>query len=79
MTDATDTGAAAADPAGQAAAADPAEGCQWCAGLRVALFAAAFAVFAAYVAADFATGGRVTAYVAGALAGLRGRTGGDTT
>jgi hypothetical protein len=67
--------AAGADPAGPAEAAAAAEaegGCAWCAGARVVLFAAAFAMFAAYVAADFATGGRLTAYVAGALAGLRG-------
>lgn len=65
------------ESAGQAQApedeAGAAGGCAWCAGARTVLFAVAFAAFAAYVAADFATGGRVTLYVAGALSGLRGR------
>jgi hypothetical protein len=74
--------AAAAEPAGPAAAAPAADDdgrCEWCAGLRVVLFATMFAAFAAYVAADFATGGKLTAYVAGALAGLRGRGKGEDT
>jgi len=44
------------------------------AGARVALIAVGFAAFAAYVAADFATGGRLTAWVIGLFAAL-GRAG----
>lgn len=43
---------------------------------RGVILAVAFAAFAAYVAADFATGGKLTAAAAGALAALRGRAGG---
>ena len=38
---------------------------------RAVLLAFAFAAFAAWVAADFATGGKLTAWAAATLAGLR--------
>jgi len=40
---------------------------------RGILLALGFAAFAAYVAADFATGGRLTTWALAALAALRGR------
>ena len=54
------------------AAEQPCEDCSPATG-RAVLFAFAFAVFAAWVAADFATGGRLTAWAAGTLAALRSR------
>lgn len=70
----TDNESESAGPAEQAPGDEAsAGGCAWCAGARTVLFAVAFAAFAAYVAADFATGGRVTLYLAGALSGFRGR------
>jgi hypothetical protein len=71
MSDQTEPGApeaTATDPD-----AGPAEDCAACIGARGVLLALAFAAFAAYVAADFATGGRVTAAVIGTAAALRGR------
>lgn len=50
-----------------------AEECAACITARGILLAVAFAAFAAYVAADFATGGRVTAVALGTLATMRGR------
>lgn len=50
-----------------------AEECESCIGARGVLLALGFAAFAAYVAADFATGGKLTAAVLGALAVARGR------
>jgi hypothetical protein len=49
------------------------EDCPTCITGRAFLIALGFAAFAAYVAADFATGGRLTAVALGALASLRGR------
>lgn len=51
--------------------------CATCITARGILIALGFAAFAAYVAADFATGGRLTGIVVGALAGLRGREAGS--
>lgn len=71
----TPPGTTAAD--GAAAPADGAEvqadDCANCLGPRSILLALAFAAFAAYVAADFATGGRVTAAALGLVAAVRGR------
>jgi hypothetical protein len=50
-----------------------AEDCATCITARGVLIALGFAAFAAFVAADFATGGRLTALAVGALATLRGR------
>lgn len=61
-----------ADPAAGQAEAE-AEGCENCLGARVVLLAVAFAVFAAYVAADFATGGRLTSAALGVVAAVRGQ------
>ena len=61
--------------------ADPgAEPCEDCAPGRgrAILLAFAFAAFAAYVAADFVTGGKLTAWTVATLAGLRGKAGGET-
>lgn len=69
MTSESDGAAAPADPP----AAEAAEDCATCITARGILFALAFAAFAAYVAADFATAGRVSAAVVGTLATLRGR------
>jgi hypothetical protein len=52
---------------------DGAEDCATCITARGFLVALGFAAFAAFVAADFATGGRLTAVALGALATLRGR------
>ena len=52
--------------------AEPCEDCASGTG-RAVLLAFAFAAFAAWVAADFATGGKLTAWAAATLAGLRGR------
>lgn len=49
---------------------EPCEDCTSHTG-RAFLLAFAFAAFAAYVAADFALGGKLTAWTAGLLAGLR--------
>ncbi len=68
----TDQSAEASGPADPAAAGG-AEDCATCISARGILFALGFAAFAAYVAADFATGGRLTAVALGALATLRGR------
>ena len=57
------------DPA--AADDEPCEDCAPGTG-RAILLAFAFAAFAAWVAADFATGGKLTAWAAATLAGLRG-------
>ena len=59
------------------APAGAADECANCLGARAIVFALAFAAFAAYVAADFATGGRVTAAALGMVAAVRGRAGGD--
>lgn len=53
------------------AAEEPCEDCAPATG-RAVLIAFAFAAFAAWVAADFATGGRLTAWAVGTLAALRG-------
>ncbi len=68
----TDQSAEASGPA-DPPAAEGAEDCAACITARGVLLAVAFAAFAAYVAADFATGGRLTAVALGALAALRGR------
>ena len=60
-----------ASPDPPAAAEEPCEDCSSVTG-RAVLFAFAFAAFAAWVAADFATGGKLTAWAAATLAGLRG-------
>lgn len=52
------------------AGAEPCEDCAPATG-RAILIAFAFAAFAAFIAADFATGGKLTAWTAGLLAGLR--------
>lgn len=65
--------AAAPAPGPGAGAAEGAGECAACITARGVLVAVAFAAFAAYVAADFATGGRVTAVALGTLATLRGR------
>lgn len=62
-----------ADDQGQAPAADAAEDCAECLSARGYLLAIAFAAFAAFVAADFYTGGRLSAAVAGTVAAVRGR------
>lgn len=67
MTDESAEAAPAAGPEGGA------EECATCITARGVLFAVAFAAFAAYVAADFATGGWITAAGLSALATLRGR------
>ena len=60
-----------ANPDPPAAAADePCEDCVSHPG-RAFLLAFAFAAFAAWVAADFATGGKLTAWAMGTLAALR--------
>jgi hypothetical protein len=69
----TDQSAEASGAEGQAPAAEGAEDCAACITARGILLALAFAGFAAYVAADFATGGRLTAAVVGTVAALRGR------
>jgi hypothetical protein len=66
----TDQSAEASGAEDQAPAADE---CATCISARGILLALAFAGFAAFVAADFATGGRLTAAVAGTVAALRGR------
>jgi hypothetical protein len=63
-------GAAAPTPGPEGGAA---EDCASCLTARGVLIAAGFAAFAAFVAADFATGGRLTAAMLGLLATLRGR------
>lgn len=65
--------AAAPDAAGADPAAGAAGECENCLRGRTVVAALAFAAFAAYVAADFATGGKLSAAVLGALAALRGR------
>ena len=60
---------ASPDPA---AAAEPCEDCASVTG-RGVLLAVAFAAFAAWVAADFATGGKLTGWAVATLAALRGR------
>jgi disulfide bond formation protein DsbB len=50
-----------------------AEECATCITARGIMIALGFAAFAAYVAADFATGGRLTAVALGLVATLRGR------
>lgn len=71
MTDQNPEGTAAAE-----APAAEADECAECLGGRVILLAVLFAAFAAYVAADFATGGRLTTGALGVLAAVRGRAGG---
>jgi hypothetical protein len=71
----TESSGEASGAEGQAPAAEGDGDCATCITARGILFALAFAAFAAYVAADFATGGRVTAVALGALATLRGRGG----
>lgn len=73
MSETTDAVPPAPEPGPGAAAGDD---CATCLGARAILLALAFAAFAAYVAADFATGGRVTAAALGAVAAVRGRAGG---
>lgn len=74
MSETTDAAPPAPEPGpGAAPAADE---CATCLGARTILLALAFAAFAAYVAADFATGGKVTAAALGAVAAVRGRAGG---
>lgn len=60
-------------PGATAPGASEADDCATCITARGVLIALGFAAFAAYVAADFATGGRLTALALGALATLRGR------
>lgn len=55
-----------------AAVEQPCEDCSPATG-RAVLFAFAFAAFAAWVAADFATGGKLTAWAVGTLTALRSR------
>jgi hypothetical protein len=62
---------ATAPTAGPEGGAD--DDCPTCITARGVLFALGFAAFAAYVAADFATGGRLTAVALGLVATLRGR------
>lgn len=57
-------------PAAEAAAADE---CAECLLARDYILAIAFAAFAAFVAADIYTGGRLSAAVAGTVAAVRGR------
>ena len=66
----TDESAEAAPTAGPEGGAEDCATCITARGLFIAL---AFAAFAAYVAADFATGGWITAAGLSALATLRGR------
>lgn len=61
---------ASLDSSGPPAPDAPCEDCAPATG-RAILFAVAFAAFAAFVAADFATGGKLTAWTAALLAGLR--------
>jgi hypothetical protein len=61
------------EPAAAEGTAAAEEECTTCLGPRAVLLALAFAAFAAYVAADFATGGRVTAAALGLVAAVRGR------
>jgi hypothetical protein len=68
----TESSAEASGAEGQAPAAE-AEECATCITARGFLIALGFAAFAAFVAADFATGGRLSAVAVGALATLRGR------
>jgi hypothetical protein len=65
-------GAAAPNPGPEDGAAQAAEDCVSCLTARGIVIAAAFAAFAAFVAADFATGGRLTTAALGMLATLRG-------
>jgi hypothetical protein len=60
-----------APPAAAAAAGAPAP-CPDCLSARAWFFAALFAAFAAYVAADFMTGGRLTGAVVGLLGAGKG-------
>ena len=64
-----------AEAPGPAAAAGPAP-CADCLSGRSLMVAAMFAAFAAYVTADFFTGGRLTAALLGLLASARGGNGG---
>jgi hypothetical protein len=68
MTDQSPEASGAEDQAPEAA-----DDCATCITGRGILLALGFAAFAAFVAADFATGGRLTAAVAGTVAALRGR------
>jgi hypothetical protein len=71
---ATDEATPELGPAAEAEAGAP---CADCLSGRSIMLIAAFAAFAAYVAADFMSGGRLTAAVAGLLgaAGKRGEDG----
>jgi hypothetical protein len=70
MDESTASEAPAPEPGPAAEAADE---CTNCLGARAVVLALAFAAFAAWCAADFATGGRLTAAVLGAVAAVRGR------
>jgi hypothetical protein len=73
MTEPADQAAEDPTPSSSSAAAAAAEPCADCLSARGILFAAAFAAFAAYVAADFALGGKLTAWVAATALSVRGR------
>ena len=64
-----------ASPDTPPAVEEPCEDCSPVTG-RAVFLAVAFAAFAAWVAADFATGGKLTGWAVATLAALRGR-GGD--
>ena len=65
-----------ASPDTPPAAEEPCEDCSPVTG-RAVFLAVAFAAFAAWVAADFATGGKLTGWAVATLTALRGRGGAE--
>jgi hypothetical protein len=75
-TDAAAPGAGTGAPEPDTEPAAEPERCAECMSGRAIILAAAFAAFAAYVAADFMSGGRLTAYLLGLFAARKGGDGG---
>lgn len=76
MTEPTEAAAAAADTSTSSpnsAAVTSADECDNCLSAKGIMLAVGFAAFAAYVAADFATGGKLTGWIMLLVTAARGR------